>query len=253
MKLSGAMAQAAKLRRKTVRARGTGGLHVYQELRDEILQLRVRPGSALDEMGLSERFGLSRSPVREALIRLAGEGLVEILPNRSTIVAPIDVQKMPTYLDALDMMQRITHRLAAMQRDEDDLNAIKAAQMDFERAVDEAFKIDVSLPIIDSNYEFHMTVARAGKNPYFETFYRRLLDEGRRMLHLHFIYQREDKRHPADLTADHIELIRAIEARDADQAEAVAHSHADQFRGRFLEFVSRSLTADMKIRDIGDD
>ena len=241
------MTEATKHKRKSGRAKGTGGLHVYQALRDEILQLKVKPGAALDEMSLSERFGLSRSPVREALIRLAGEGLVEILPNRSTIVAPIDVQKMPDYLDALDMMQRITHRLAALQRDDDDLNAIKAAQVNFERAVDEAFSIDVSLPIIDTNYAFHMAVARAAKNPYFESFYRRLLDEGRRMLHLHFVFQREDRAHPANLTRDHIDLIRAIEAQDADEAEAVAHAHADQFRGRFMDFLARSMTSDMRI------
>lgn len=244
------MVDTAKTKRKVKQARGTGGLHVYQALRNEILQLKVKPGSALDEMSLSERFGLSRSPVREALIRLSGEGLVEILPNRSTIVAPIDVQKMPNYLDALDMMQRITHRLAAVQRDDDDLRAIKAAQTAFERAVEEAFKVDVSLPIIDSNYIFHMAVAHASKNPYFETFYGRLLDEGRRMLHLHFIFQRDDRKHPADLTTDHIELIRAIEARDADKAEAIAHAHAAQFRGRFMEFVSRSLTSTIQIADI---
>ena len=159
------MVETAKTKRKAKQARGTGGLHVYQALRDEILQLKVKPGSALDEMGLSERFGLSRSPVREALIRLSGEGLVEILPNRSTIVAPIDVQKMPNYLDALDMMQRITHRLAALQRDDDDLTAIKSMQMSFEHAVDEAFKVDVSLPIIDSNYNFHMAVAQPRRTP----------------------------------------------------------------------------------------
>lgn len=244
------MTGAARAKRKPGRARGTGGLHVYQSLRDEILQLKVKPGEALDEMSLSERFGLSRSPVREALIRLAGEGLVEILPNRSTIVAPIDLQRMPNYLDALDMMQRITHRLAAVQRDEDDLNAIKAAQVNFERALEEAFATNRSLPLIDANYEFHMAIARAAKNPYFETFYRRLLDEGRRMLHLHFVFQREDHKEPDDLANDHIELIRAIEAADADRAERIAHSHADQFRGRFMEFVSRSLTADMRIGDL---
>ena len=244
------MAATVKAKRKAARARGTGGLHVYQALRDEILQLKVKPGSALDEMSLSERFGLSRSPVREALIRLSGEGLVEILPNRSTIVAPIDVQKMPNYLDALDMMQRITHRLAALQRDEDDLNAIKAAQMNFERSLEEAFKANLSLPVINSNYEFHMTIARAAKNHYFEAFYRRLLDEGRRMLHLHFVFQREDDKQPDDLANDHIQLIRAIEAGDADRTEAIAHSHADQFRGRFMDFVSRSLTKDMHIGHI---
>ena len=60
----------------TRRIRGTGAKLVYETLRDEILSLTLDPGTALDETALAERFGMSRSPVREALIRLAGEDFV---------------------------------------------------------------------------------------------------------------------------------------------------------------------------------
>ena len=69
------------------RKRASGSSRVYAKLRDEILSLTLRPGAPLDEVSLGRRFKLSRSPVREALIRLAGEKLVVILPNRSTVVA----------------------------------------------------------------------------------------------------------------------------------------------------------------------
>ena len=67
---------------------------VYDLLRDEILGLHLPPGSPIDEARLAERFGMSRTPIREALVRLAGEGLIETLPNRSTIVSPLDVLNM---------------------------------------------------------------------------------------------------------------------------------------------------------------
>ena len=76
----------------------------------------LKPGQLLDETSLAERFGLSRSPVREALIRLAGEDLVVILPNRSTIVAPIEIASFPKYVEALDIAQRMNARLAATLR-----------------------------------------------------------------------------------------------------------------------------------------
>ena len=82
------------------------------------------PGQPLDETGLAERFGLSRSPVREALIRLSLEELVVTLPNRSTIVAPIEIATFPAYVDALDIAQRMNCRLAAEQRTEADLKSI---------------------------------------------------------------------------------------------------------------------------------
>lgn len=77
------------------RTRGTGWKSVYDTLRREILALTLQPGQLLDETTLAERFDMSRSPVREALIRLAGEELVVTLSNRSTIVAPIEVGTFP--------------------------------------------------------------------------------------------------------------------------------------------------------------
>ena len=64
------------------RAKGTGVKFAYDTLRDEILTLELQPGAVLDETSLAERFAMSRSPVREALIRLAGDDLVVTLSNR---------------------------------------------------------------------------------------------------------------------------------------------------------------------------
>ena len=72
------------------RKRGSGVKLAYDVLRDEILDLVLQPGSAIDEVQLAERFNMSRTPIREALVRLAAEGLIHTLPNRSTLVAPIE-------------------------------------------------------------------------------------------------------------------------------------------------------------------
>ncbi|MXW19896.1 MAG: GntR family transcriptional regulator, partial [Gammaproteobacteria bacterium] len=63
--------------RRTRRPRGTGASHVYERMRESILSLKLAPGTLLDESELAVRFKLSRSPVREALIRLSAEGLVK--------------------------------------------------------------------------------------------------------------------------------------------------------------------------------
>src|SRR5262245_23526526 len=70
--------------------RGLGMQKVYDELKRDILDMTLAPGFQLDETRLSARFSFSRTPVREALVRLTSEGLVTTLPNRSTIVAVID-------------------------------------------------------------------------------------------------------------------------------------------------------------------
>src|SRR5687767_4648807 len=148
-------------------AKGTGWKFAYETLRDEILSLELKPGQMLDETRLADRFGMSRSPVREALIRLAGDGLVVTLANRSTVVAPIDIASFPKYVEALDIAQRVTARLAAELRSEADIKTIAKRQKEFEAAV----RTGDHLAMSEANKRFHMAIAEAGRNPYFATFY----------------------------------------------------------------------------------
>lgn len=218
------------------RARGTGVRHAYETLRDEILTLALEPGAPLDETSLAERFGMSRSPLREALVRLSGEGLVVAFANRPAIVAPIDVAGFPRYVEALDVAQRMNTRLAALQRTDDDLAAIADRQRAFEAAAATGDHLAMS----GANRDFHMAIAAAGRNPWLAGFYGRLLDQGRRILHLHFDYI-ERTRDGYLLTGEHDLMLEAIRARDADRADALAHAHTRQFRDRFVDALSRNL------------
>ncbi|MFK0206979.1 GntR family transcriptional regulator [Agrobacterium sp. NPDC090283] len=235
---------AKPLSTSPAQAKETGSSRVYSQLRQDILRVDLAPGSALDEVGLSERFGLSRSPIREALVRLSSEGLVDILPNRSTIVTPLNLDKLPEFLDALDLYQRVTTRSAAMFRTQADLDVITAAQKRYVDYTRISLDTGDSIPMIDSNYEFHMAIARAGRNRYFTNFYSRVLNDGRRLLHFHLEFQRMDPDISVEkLGAGHEEMIEAIRLRDADGAERVAHEHAAQFKGRFMQFLNRNVSS----------
>lgn len=213
-------------------AKGTGWKYVYQTLHDEILALVLEPGQLLDETSLAERFGMSRSPVREALIRLAGDELVVTLSNRSTIVAPIDILTFPKYVEALDIAQRMNTRLAAELRTEGDLKLIARRQKDFEAAV----RTGNHLRMSETNMAFHMAIAAAGKNPYFTSFYERLLNQGRRMLHLHFEFL--ERTHEGYLLTDeHAAMLDAIRNRHVELSDRLAHAHTRQFRDNFVEFL----------------
>src|SRR5262245_59247774 len=86
-------AGAANQSWRTGRPKGTGTQRVYRDVRDDIIALRLSPGADLDEASLEQRFGVSRTPVCEALIRLASEGLITLLPNRGARVAQIDISE----------------------------------------------------------------------------------------------------------------------------------------------------------------
>lgn len=222
----------AKTAKPATNGKPAGWRGVYDVLRRDILSLTLTPGELLDETSLSHRFGFSRSPIREALIRLSGDGLVVNLPNRTTIVAPVDIARFPQYVDALDLAQRINTRLAAELRTEAELSHITAAQQAFIAAVQSKDWLAMS----ETNKDFHMAIARAGKNAYFAAFYERLLDEGRRILHLHFDYI-ERTRDGRLLTDEHEAMIEAIRRRDVAEADRLAHEHSRQFRERFLDFL----------------
>lgn len=73
--------------------RGRGAATIYDTLREEIIALALTPGTVLSRHDLQERFGLSATPIRDALLRLQMEGLVDIFPQHATVVSPIDLDR----------------------------------------------------------------------------------------------------------------------------------------------------------------
>ncbi len=229
--------------KQTNTTRSASWVVVHEALRREILSLALPPGELLDETRLSQRFGFSRSPVREALIRLAGEQLVVTLANRSTIVAPIDITRFPAYVDALDVAQRMCTRFAAALRTEADIVMIRQQQRAFIKAV--AAKDHLAMSA--TNKDFHMTIAKAGRNPYFTSFYEKLLDEGRRILHLHFDYI--ERTHDGKLLTDeHEEMIEAISDKNIARADALASAHSRQFRDNFLNYLRENHATEVSLK-----
>lgn len=217
-----------------------GGRYIYEELRKQILTLKLKPGAPLDEISLAEQFGLSRSPVRDALARLVSEGLVTILPNRTTLVTPFEIEEFPKYISALDLIQRAVSRLAAIHRSEADLVRIRQADEAYMRAVESGDLQAMS----ETNKAFHMVIAHAANNPYFVGYYERLLGEGQRLIHLHFDFTVSSPG-ATKLGRDHEELIRAIEKKEADRAERLAHEHTMLFQKRFLDYMRQNMTESM--------
>lgn len=215
------------------RRRGEGVKFVYEILRDDILGLVLPPGAPIDEIQLAERLSMSRTPIREALVRLAGEGLVTTLPNRSTVVSNIDFLHLHTFFDALTLMYRVTTRLAAEYRTDADLHVICAHQGKFAGAV----AAQDALGMIATNRDFHAAIAEAGRNPYYTGLFCRLLDEGRRILRIY--YSSFGDRLPAQYVTEHEDIIAAIRARDIDAADRLASQHADQIVRQIQQMIAR--------------
>lgn len=215
------------------RKRGSGVKVVHEILRDEILDLKLLPGSPVDEVQLAERFGMSRTPIREALVRLAGEGLIETLPNRSAMVSNIDVLNLHAFYDAITLMYRVTARLAAQHHRPADLTVIRAHQARYAAAV----AAQDALAMVATNRALHSAIAEAGRNPYFTQLTHRLLDDGRRILRLY--YQSFDDRLPRQYVEEHEAIIAAISARDVERCDTIARAHADQIVHQIQQLFAR--------------
>jgi DNA-binding GntR family transcriptional regulator len=220
-----------------VLARGQGSHFVYERLRKSILELQLEPGSPLDEASLSEQFGMSRTPIREALVRLAADGLVTTLPNRNTIVSTINFVGLPVYFEALTLMYRVTTRSAAAHRRPEQLINVRALQAGFADAV---ARRD-ALAMIAANRDFHVAIAEAGGNAYFTMFFARLLDEGRRMLRLY--YATFEDRLPKQYVEEHEEMVAAIEAGDVELADRLGADHAAQIVRQIQSYLARTTAS----------
>jgi len=196
---------------------------LYQELRRRIITMDLAPGADLDEAELSAAYGMSRTPVRETLIRLQSDGLVVARRNRGASVAPLDMGTLQSWFEAGRMIHRAMVRLACRRRRPEDLEAIRAAMEDFEQAM----AAEDKLPMVYANERFHELIGKAARNPYLYTSYQRILADHERISGLCYGYEiethaEEDK---ALTLRQHRELYEAIEARDADQAERVIDAH----------------------------
>jgi DNA-binding GntR family transcriptional regulator len=226
---------------ETARVRGSGTQTIYAALRREILAMTLEPGSPLDEVRLSERFKMSRTPIREALLRLAADGFVTTLPNRNTIVATIDFASLPTYFEALTLMYRVTTRGAAAHGNPGIMAKIRARQKDFADAV----AAQDAFAMIEANREFHVAIAELAGNAYYTGFFARLLDEGRRILRLY--YSTFDDRLPRQYVEEHEAMISAIETGDVEKADRLAIDHAAQIVRQIQDYVARNLKAPIDI------
>ena len=242
-----------KAPRSNVKAlKGASSEHAYRALMQEIVSFTLVPGEDLDEATLVARFGVSRTPVREALVRLAAEGLVQLVPNRGARVAPMGWNDIREHLEAFDVSQRLVTRWAAIRRTDE-----QVAKMDVERkAFETAFRQDDSTEMLDANFRFHAAIGAACRNSLLQRFYIQQLTADLRIARLAmtsecFPTERSYRSHVGEIVREHRELVEAIRERDGDRAEELARSHADLARKRVSESLTQTMTPAMEIR-LGD-
>lgn len=220
---------------------------VYALLRERILNLELAPNAELDEVQISREMGFSRTPVREALIKLASDGLVVLAPNRGARVAPLDFDQVPQVLEALELYERATTRWAAHRRQPHHLALLEQRSQEFIAAT------ETKNPrlVVEANWAFHEAINQASGNEYLAADCSKMLRGVMRLSLLAFHQTDPDLTNYANVAAQHEQMIAAIRDGDADRAEALVFEHSDEFRERMATFVAGSTTAGISLTGHG--
>ena len=231
----------------TGRPKGTGTQRVYAQVREDIISLRLPPGADLDEASLEQRFGVSRTPVREALIRLASEGLIVLLPNRGARISQIDVADVPQLFEALELSQRATMRWAAIRRKPADIAELRKMNHKFLAAAQSGNSEEMG----ELNKQFHLIIGRSCGNKYLESLYASLLSVSLRLARTAFAYAPMSgdahQEYYMEVVRQHEAMIAAIERKDPEEADALARLHTDLFRERIKTYLQQNLARGMAL------
>ena len=207
---------------------------LYEHLRMEILSTRMAPGADIDEATLSAEFSLSRTPLREVLRQLAGEGFVVLRENRSARVTDMSFSTMRDFFVAAPMIYGAVLRLAAQNARPEQIEALEKAQDLFRQSLRKGTAIDRAL----ANNRFHEITGEMAGNIYLlPSFHRLLIDHARIGTTFYRPQSNEMAGNLDKASQQHDEIIAAIQAGDDERAGQLAEEHWSLSRGQIELFV----------------
>ena len=193
----------------------------YHLIKHKIITLELEPLSVIDERSLQEELGLGRTPIREALHRLAAEGLVFIAPRRGMFVAEISITDLAKLFEVRMVLEGFCARLAAQRITEDHLAQMEEVIQELEQVADDDGKV-----LMEIDERFHTLLYQAADNKFLTETLDRLHALSFRLWHL-ALDRLGDVRGAME---QHIAITEALKAGDGARAEALLRQHIDDFQ-----------------------
>jgi DNA-binding GntR family transcriptional regulator len=201
-----------------------------EAVEEEITTGKLLPGSRLDEVELAKRFNVSRTPIREALNLLLGEGLIEMRPRRGAVVARVTPQRLIEMFEVMAELEAMCAQLAARRMSDEEFAAIESAHAACRGAAEER---DADAYFY-ANERFHYAIYRASHNTFlFEqaaSLQRKLRPYRRLQLRVRNRIQRSFEEHQG--------IVDALRDADAEQAARSVRNHVIVQGERFADLVS---------------
>lgn len=192
------------------------GDQAYYRLRNKILSLQLEPGAHVDELGLSKLLGLGRTPIREALQRLAHDSLVTIIPRKGTIISPINTVQLKEAQELRWELDCLAARWAAERATEEQLGLL-------ETFIEEISRTDLTdrYHHVEADRHFHLQLARAAQNRYLAGTLDQLFNHSVRLVNA----AGAPMATTSEEVHDYRQIAAALRARDPDAAEQAMQVH----------------------------
>ncbi|WP_293797573.1 GntR family transcriptional regulator [uncultured Bosea sp.] len=197
---------------------------IYAALRQEIMRCEIAPGTTLDAAAIARRYDVSKTPVRDAMQKLAADGLIAILPRSGYRVAPITFQAVHEILDLRAAIGPHAARQAARYATPADIAELRAIVREYAAPLDVGAMQQVAR-------RFHVAIARCSRNKRVIALSENLFDELERLLRFAIDFSVKAGEHSDEHTA----LVDAIEAGDGERAAAIETAHIRHAREFLIE------------------
>ena len=206
-----------------------------EDLRRRILTQDFAPGVYLDESALSQKYDISRPPLREVLNQLAGEEYIVLHENRGAQVAPMTHKTMRNFFVAAPMIYSAVTRLAALNATPAQIMQLKDTQLLFRAAIRDGNTEERAL----MNLRFHVIIGEMADNEYLAPSLRRLLIDHTRIGMTFYNPRNQSLAKQREEAADqHDDFIAMIERGDDEAAAGIAIDHWELSRAEIESFVS---------------
>ena len=190
---------------------------VVSGIRDMIIEGELTPGPRISERALCDRFGVSRTPLREALKVLASEGLVELTPNRGARVIPLTEQDAEDMFEVMGTLEGLAGELATQQITDEQIAELKA--LHYQMALHHTRR--ELMPYFRLNQEIHRKIFEIGRNKTLISVYRGLAGRIRRPRYLANI----SPARWAEALKEHEAILAALEARNGQALGGILKDH----------------------------
>lgn len=227
-----------------------GKASLYETLKRQILTLDLQPDADLDEASLSEEYGISRTPVRDVLRQLSGEGYVDIRENRGARVIPMNHATLRDFFLVAPMIYEAVARLAVQNFKVLQLAELKGCQVRFRKAISAR---DTDAMSVENN-RFHEIIGEMANSAFLKPSLSKLLIDHARIGHTFFRPTSDEmETNLARSCADHDEMIEAIASRDEDRIVRLTFDHWELSRLNMEMYIAPKKLSSEALKMMGSE